>query len=73
MRILIVDDRVPDPHFGAGFPRAYRLLISLLQLGHQVYFFPTLKQTVKELNFETLRKNNIEVVTDIADLKNTNI
>lgn len=73
MRILIVDDRVPDPHFGAGFPRAYRLLISLLQLGHSVYFCPTLKQTIKELNVELLRKHGIEVCDDITDLKNIGI
>lgn len=73
MRILLVDDRVPDPHFGAGFPRAYRLLLSLLQLGHEVYFFPTMKQTIKELNIPLLKQHGIEVVEDIATLKNEGI
>lgn len=73
MRILIVDDRVPDPHFGAGFPRAYRLLMSLLQLGHEIYFLPILKDTIKELNLERLRSYGIEVVTDVAPLKDKDI
>lgn len=73
MRVLLVDDRVPDPHFGAGFPRAYRLLMSLLQLGHQVYFLPTLKQTIKELNIPMLREYGIEVVEEISQLKDTGI
>lgn len=73
MRILIIDDRVPDPHFGAGFPRAYRLLLSLLQLGHSVYFCPSLKQTIKELNIERLRSYGIEVCEDIEKLKGQDI
>lgn len=69
MRILIVDDRVPDPHFGAGFPRAYRLLLSLLQLNHQVFFFPSLKQTIQELDIPMLKSFGIEVVEDIEKFK----
>jgi O-antigen biosynthesis protein len=73
MRILVVDDRVPDPHFGAGFPRAYRLLLSLIQLGHQIVFFPTLKQTIKELNLDRLKSYGIEVVESIESLKDQDV
>lgn len=73
MRVLIIDDRVPDPHFGAGFPRAYRLLMSLLQLGHRVYFFPTLKQTIPELDLDLLRSYGIEVTDDISKLKDIDV
>lgn len=73
MRILIVDDRVPDPHFGAGFPRAYRLLISLIQLGHQVDFFPTIKQTIKDLDLPMLKNFGVNVVDDIEKLKGENV
>ncbi len=73
MRVLLIDDRVPDPHFGAGFPRAYRLLLSLLQLGHEIYFFPTMKETIKELNIELLKNHGIEVVEDIEKIKNEKI
>lgn len=66
--ILVIDDRVPDPHFGAGFPRAYRLLISLYKLGHNVFFYPNIKSTIKELNVDKLREFNIEVVSEIDTL-----
>ncbi len=65
MRILIVDDRVPDPHFGAGFPRAYRLLMSLISLGHEVLFFPTLKQSIAELDLDLLKQYGINVWSDL--------
>ena len=73
MRVLLIDDRVPDPHFGAGFPRAYRLLLSLIQLGHQVYFFPTIKASIKELNIPLLRGYGINVVDEIEKLKDEGI
>lgn len=69
MRILLVDDRVPDPHFGAGFPRAYRLLMSLIQLGHEVLFLPTLKQSIAELDLNLLRNYGINVIDDYERLK----
>jgi glycosyltransferase involved in cell wall biosynthesis len=65
MHILIVDDRVPDPQFGAGFPRAYRLLMSLLKLGHRVFFFPTVRESIKELNLELLKQYGIELWDDL--------
>lgn len=73
MRILIVDDRVPDPHFGAGFPRAYRLLLSFIELGHSIYFFPTIKQTIKELNLTMLKSYGIDVIDNIESLKDQKI
>lgn len=68
MKILLIDDRVPDPHFGAGFPRAYRMLLSILGLGHQVYFHPMLKDTIKELNLDRLKEHGITVVDDLEAL-----
>lgn len=68
MKVLIVDDRVPDPHFGAGFPRAYRLLMSLLQLGHEVVFLPTLKQSIQELDLPLLASHGITVVEEVEKL-----
>lgn len=73
MKILLVDDRIPDPHFGAGFPRAYRLLLSLKQLGHELYFHPTLKQTIEDLNLEALRSFGVEVVKELSELDGKNI
>jgi len=39
--ILIIDDIIPAPYLGSGFPRAYSLLKMLSGLGYRVTFFPT--------------------------------
>jgi glycosyltransferase involved in cell wall biosynthesis len=38
--ILVMDDRVPVCHQGAGFPRAYQMLKLLAELGYKMTFFP---------------------------------
>ena len=39
-RTLFIDDRVPHPTLGAGFPRARRILLGLLERNHLVTFYP---------------------------------
>ena len=39
-RLLMIDDRVPYPALGAGYPRAARLVHELHRLGWQVTYFP---------------------------------
>jgi glycosyltransferase involved in cell wall biosynthesis len=73
MRILLIDDRIPDPHFGAGFPRAYRMLMILLDLGHEIYFMPTKKDNLKEVNTSLLRQYGIEPVDDLHKLTNIHV
>lgn len=73
MRILLIDDRIPDPHFGAGFPRAYRLLMTLLELGHEIYFMPTKKDNLQEVNVKLLRQYGIEPVADMQRLHNIHV
>lgn len=73
MKILIVDDRIPDPNFGAGFPRAYRLLLSLRQLGHEIFFFPMLTKTIDELDLDVLKNFGVEVWRDLEPHKDTKI
>ena len=73
MRVLIIDDKVPDPSFCAGFPRAYRLLLSLISNGHAVHFLPTCKDTIKSLDKDALSKHGIHVCEDIADLADAGI
>lgn len=68
MHTLLIDDRVPDPHFGAGFPRAYRLLMSLVKLGHRITFFPMVKESLKEINRDVLRQYGVEVCEDLRTL-----
>lgn len=40
-RILYIDDRVPHPSRGSGFPRAYAILNSLVRLNCFVSLYPT--------------------------------
>lgn len=39
-RVLIIDDLVPDPLFGAGYPRAFAITRALLDAGHLVDYYP---------------------------------
>lgn len=39
-RVLIVDDLVPDPRFGAGYPRAFAIVEAMVKAGHRVSFYP---------------------------------
>ena len=68
--ILVIDDKIPDPRFGAGFPRAYRLLLSLIDLGHKITFYPNIRQTISSLDLELLKRYRIEVITDMDQLPN---
>ena len=63
--ILMIDDRLPDPQFGAGFPRAYRFLLSLLDMDCKIHFFPNVKESIKDLNLDRLREYGIEVYDNI--------
>jgi O-antigen biosynthesis protein len=40
-RVLLVDDRVPHPALGSGFPRSNAILSGLVKFGCQVTFYPT--------------------------------
>jgi hypothetical protein len=42
-RVLVIEDRVPKPELGAGYPRAQRLLRELVAAGAEVTFFPTFR------------------------------
>src|SRR3954447_23689 len=40
LRVFMLDDKLPNPTFGAGFPRAAEILKSLLKMGCRVDFYP---------------------------------
>src|SRR5690606_37067403 len=44
-RVLVVDDRVPYPALGAGYPRARRILCELAEAGWAVTFYPMVVPT----------------------------
>lgn len=72
-RILLIDDKVPDPSFCAGFPRAYRLLLSLIGNGNVVHFHPSCKSTIQSLDREALANNQVYICENIEDLKDGDI
>jgi GT2 family glycosyltransferase len=39
-RVLFIDDRVPHSSLGSGFPRAREILLTLVNLGYFVTFYP---------------------------------
>jgi len=39
-RVLFIEDRVPHPWLGSGFPRARAILLSLVRQGYFVTFYP---------------------------------
>ena len=40
-RILFIDDRIPHPYLGSGYTRGHKILQIMVELGHQVTFYPT--------------------------------
>ncbi len=40
-RILVIDDRVPHPYLGSGFPRAHQMLTRLVEWNNLVTLYPT--------------------------------
>jgi len=60
--ILLIDDRVPDYHIGHGFPRTYKMLELLVDMGYKLTFFPMqLAIFVPDIT-ESLQKLGIEVI-----------
>jgi GT2 family glycosyltransferase/glycosyltransferase involved in cell wall biosynthesis len=41
LEVLVIDDRVPAPSLGAGFPRMFDALVELAAIGHHVTLLPT--------------------------------
>lgn len=62
--ILVIDDRVPYPSLGAGYPRCSNLLHELSEMDFNISFYPLLfpEENWEEV-YQTL-SNKIEVVLD---------
>jgi GT2 family glycosyltransferase len=60
-RILVIDDRVPTPYQGAGYPRADRMLKFLGDLAYKVTFFPLDNTTPWQPFTHRLQQLGIEV------------
>lgn len=60
-KILVLDDRIPDPSQESGFPGAHKLLTFLGELGYKVTFFPLDKTTPYQPYIMMLQQLGIEV------------
>ncbi|CAK0763193.1 O-antigen biosynthesis protein [Gammaproteobacteria bacterium] len=67
-RILFIDDRIPDPALGSGYPRCFDLLNAIVNIGYQVTFFPLQNTEKSEHITFTLQKNGVEVIYDHSTL-----
>lgn len=62
IKILMIDDRVPVPDLGSGYPRSYLVLESLAEIGYQVTFFPLQFPEKVEPQTHILQQKGIEVI-----------
>lgn len=68
-RILVLDDRVPTPGAGSGFPRCYALLNTLADLGWVVTYLPLTDRHPYQPTTSDLQRRGIEVLHGMADPK----
>jgi len=65
-RILVMDDQIPAPHLGSGFPRAYKMLELLSDLGFVITFVPLTRPTPHQPATARLQQMGIEVFSGSA-------
>lgn len=65
-RVLVIDDRVPYPSLGAGYPRCAHLLRSLDAMGLNVTFFPMLFPSDDWQQVYDCLPSGIEVMLDVG-------
>lgn len=70
--ILYLDDRIPYPCQGSGFPRAFQILVDLVELGCRVTVLPTMDRTAWQPVTHELQMKGVEVITgeDPLDYEN---
>jgi GT2 family glycosyltransferase/SAM-dependent methyltransferase len=66
-RILVVDDRVPTPDAGSGYPRAYALLNMLAELDYRVTLFPAGDPAPYQPYLSLLQQRGVEVFFEKTD------
>jgi O-antigen biosynthesis protein len=60
-RVLVMDDQIPAPYLGSGFPRACKMLEFLAELGFIVTFVPVNERTPHQPTTHRLQQLGIEV------------
>lgn len=66
-RILFIDDMIPDPTLGGGYPRSWSLLKVLVGLPFFVTVFPMINQTKIEKYASHLQQLGMETVYNVGD------
>jgi len=61
-RALFVDDRIPDPALGSGYPRSYTMVTSLAAAGYGVTLFPLQFPEATEPIRTDLQQKGVEVL-----------
>ncbi|NTW83857.1 MAG: glycosyltransferase [Chlorobiaceae bacterium] len=65
--ILFIDDRVPDPTLGSGYPRAQAFLKSIVHLGHFVTLLPLqFPEPESSIESEIILPDTIEVAYGVG-------
>lgn len=68
-RILVIDDRIPTPDQGTGYPRSYQLIKSMAEFGYKVTLFPLMNTQAwqpythefQQLGIEVFHGNNLDL------------
>lgn len=60
-RIVVMDDQIPAPHLGSGFPRAHAMLRTLAEAGFVITFVPLTNRTRHQPATRHLQQLGIEV------------
>lgn len=69
--ILVMDDCVPKPEDGSGYPRMFQMLKSMASLGFRVTLLPLLDATPKQPNTDMLTQMGVEVLWGIRGVRET--
>lgn len=60
-KVLVIDDYIPAIRYGSGFPRLYKMLTCLSDLGYQTTFFPVGNPVKVQPETSELQHKGVEV------------
>ena len=69
LKVLFIDDRIPVPFLGSGYPRTFSLLEILSKTEHKVTFFPLQEPKWAEFYTPRLQEMGIEVLYNNGGVK----
>jgi GT2 family glycosyltransferase len=65
-RLLVIEDRLPKPELGAGYPRAQRLVAELVAAGASVTFCPTFRYAESASDIRRVLGPTVRFLADAA-------